>query len=186
MSVAAKSCLRPSAETLMGARYGRVVWARPAAKRPRRAQALSEAVYATFGDAGRLMNNAATRVGGGAWGRRGVAIPGCRITAHLLILGWTTTGKNQHRPGAWRPDQVIDVLLAALDRGDFYIICPDDETTLEMARTPIVWSAGDLVENRPALSRWHPDDARGFAQSARDLPARAAPVAARYGFGHLC
>jgi hypothetical protein len=89
---------------------------------------------------------------------------GCRITAHLLIPGWTTTGKNQHRPGAWMPDRVIDVLLAALDRGDFYIICPDDETTLKMDRKRILWSAGDLVENRPALSRWHPDYAREFAQ----------------------
>jgi hypothetical protein len=63
------------------------------------------------------------------------------------------------------PDQVIDVLLAALDRGDFYIICPDDETTLAMDRKRILWSAGDLVENRPALSRWHPDYAPEFAQS---------------------
>jgi hypothetical protein len=28
----------------------------------------------------------------------------------------------------------------------------------------ILWSAGDLVENRPALSRWNPDYAREFAQ----------------------
>jgi short-subunit dehydrogenase len=91
-------------------------------------------------------------------------IEGCRVTAHLLIPGWTTTGKKEHRPGAWLPDQVIDLLLAALDRGDFYIICPDDETTLEMDRKRILWSAGDLVENRPALSRWHPDYAREFAQ----------------------
>jgi hypothetical protein len=89
---------------------------------------------------------------------------GCRITAHLLIPGWTTTGKKEHRPGAWLPDQVIDVLLSALDRGDFYIICPDDETTSEMDRKRILWSAGDLVGNRPALSRWHPDYARDFAQ----------------------
>jgi hypothetical protein len=89
---------------------------------------------------------------------------GCRVTAHLLIPGWTTTGKKEHKPGAWLPDQVIDFMLAALDRGDFYIICPDDETTLEMDRKRILWSAGDLVENRPALSRWHPDYAREFAQ----------------------
>jgi hypothetical protein len=33
-----------------------------------------------------------------------------------------------------------------------------------MDRKRILWSAGDLVENRPALSRWHPDYAREFAQ----------------------
>jgi short-subunit dehydrogenase len=87
---------------------------------------------------------------------------GCRITAHLLIPGWTTTGKREHKPGAWLPDQVIDFMLAALDRGDFYIVCPDGETTSEMDQKRILWSAGDLVENRPALSRWHPDYAREF------------------------
>jgi hypothetical protein len=65
-------------------------------------------------------------------------------------------------PAVRRPGQ--DVLLAALDRGDFYIICADDETTPEMDRKRILRSAGDLVENRPALSRWRPDYAREFAQ----------------------
>ena len=59
---------------------------------------------------------------------------------------------------------MIEVLLATLDRGDFYIICPDDETTLATDRKRVLWSAGDLVENRSALSRWHPDCAREFAQ----------------------
>ena len=57
--------------------------------------------------------------------------------------------------GAWLPDQVIDVLLAALEEGDFYIICPDGEVTPEMDRRRILWAAGDMVDNRPALSRWH-------------------------------
>jgi hypothetical protein len=33
-----------------------------------------------------------------------------------------------------------------------------------MDRKRILWSAGDLVENRPALSRWHSDYAGEFAQ----------------------
>ncbi len=37
------------------------------------------------------------------------------------------TGKRAHKPGAWLPDRVVDAMIAALDRGDFYIICPDDE-----------------------------------------------------------
>jgi hypothetical protein len=32
-----------------------------------------------------------------------------------------------------------------------------------MDRKRILWSAGDLVENRPPLSRWHPDYACEFA-----------------------
>jgi NAD(P)-dependent dehydrogenase (short-subunit alcohol dehydrogenase family) len=87
---------------------------------------------------------------------------GCRVTAHLLIPGWTTTGKRAHMPGAWLPDQVIDLLLAALDRGDFYILCPDNEVTPEMDRRRILWSATDITENRPPLSRWHPDYADEF------------------------
>ena len=82
---------------------------------------------------------------------------GCRVTAHLLIPGWTTTGKREHVQGAWLPDQVIDFMVAGLEHGDFYILCPDDEVTLEMDRKRILWSAHDIVDNRPALSRWHPD-----------------------------
>ena len=28
----------------------------------------------------------------------------------------------------------------------------------------MLWAAGDIVENRPALSRWHPDYAEAFAE----------------------
>jgi NAD(P)-dependent dehydrogenase (short-subunit alcohol dehydrogenase family) len=145
---------------------------------------LKEAVYGSFGEVG-LMNNAATRVGGGAlapfedwrtafevnfWGvvhgvrafvpamiaqgtpamvvntgsKQGITnppgnlpynvtkaalktfteglqhelrnTPGCRVSAHLLVPGWTTTGRREHKPGAWRPDQVIDALVAGLAR----------------------------------------------------------------------
>jgi hypothetical protein len=88
----------------------------------------------------------------------------CQVSAHLLVPGWTTTGKREHKPGAWLPDQVIDVLVAALQRRDFYIICPDDDVTPELDRKRILWAAGDLTENRPALSRWHPDYADRFAK----------------------
>jgi NAD(P)-dependent dehydrogenase (short-subunit alcohol dehydrogenase family) len=80
-----------------------------------------------------------------------------RVTAHLLVPGWTTTGTNDHKPGAWLPDQVVDAMLAGVARGDFYIICPDGEVTAEMDRRRILWAAGDIAENRPPLSRWHPD-----------------------------
>ncbi len=82
---------------------------------------------------------------------------GCRISAHLLVPGWTTTRDQKHVAGAWLPQQVVDVMLAALERGDFYIICRDDEVTAEMDNKRFLWAAGDMVANRPALSRWHPD-----------------------------
>lgn len=88
----------------------------------------------------------------------------CRVTAHLLIPGWTTTGKREHKPGAWLPDQVADRLVAGLQHGDFYILCPDDEVTPEMDRKRILWGAGDITENRPPLSRWVPDFQSAFAR----------------------
>ncbi|NQV98302.1 MAG: SDR family NAD(P)-dependent oxidoreductase [Rhodospirillales bacterium] len=81
----------------------------------------------------------------------------CQVTAHLLVPGWTTTGKADHKPGAWLPAQVIEKMVAGVSANDFYIICPDDETTPEMDRQRILWSAQDITENRPPLSRWHPD-----------------------------
>jgi hypothetical protein len=44
--------------------------------------------------------------------------------------------------------------MAGLARGDFYIGCPDGEVTLAMDRKRILWSAGNITENRPPLSRW--------------------------------
>jgi NAD(P)-dependent dehydrogenase (short-subunit alcohol dehydrogenase family) len=86
----------------------------------------------------------------------------CHVSTALLVPGWTTTRGREHQPGAWLPDQVIDFMLDALGRGDFYIICPDGEVTAEMDRQRILWAAGDMTENRPALSRWHPDYAEAF------------------------
>ncbi len=80
---------------------------------------------------------------------------GARVSAHLLIPGWTTTGDADHKPGAWLPEQVVDMMMSGVTAGDFYILCPDDETTTEMDHKRILWSAGDITENRPPLSRWH-------------------------------
>jgi hypothetical protein len=201
--------------------------------KPAALEALRNAVWETFGEVGLLMNNAASRTGGGVWApledwqvamdvnfwgvvhgvrafvprmieqgtpclvvntgsKQGITNPpgntvynitkaalktyteglqhelrntgGCQVSAHLLVPGWTTTGKREHKAGAWLPDQVIDVLVAALARGDFYVICPDDDVTPEIDRKRILWGAGDLTENRPALSRWHPDFADAFAR----------------------
>jgi NAD(P)-dependent dehydrogenase (short-subunit alcohol dehydrogenase family) len=93
--------------------------------------------------------------------------PGCRVSAHLLIPGFTHTGMTarggEKPPGAWTAEQVVDFLLEHLAAGDFYVLCPDNEATREMDARRIRWAADDIVENRPALSRWHPDWAERFA-----------------------
>lgn len=81
--------------------------------------------------------------------------PGCKVTAHLLVPGWTTTGTREHKPGAWLPEQVVDRMLGRLAAGSFYIVCPDNEVTQAMDRQRILWAATDITDDRPALSRWH-------------------------------
>ena len=86
---------------------------------------------------------------------------GERVTAHLLIPGFTYTGMTRQRvaekpPNAWTPEQVVDFMFERLKVGDFYILCPDNEVTREMDEKRMTWAIGDLIENRPALSRWHP------------------------------
>ena len=88
---------------------------------------------------------------------------GSQVTAHLLIPGWTTTGEAEHRKGAWLPEQVIDFMEAAIARDSFFILCPDDETPNETDHKRILWNALDIVEDRPALSRWHPEWKERFA-----------------------
>jgi NAD(P)-dependent dehydrogenase (short-subunit alcohol dehydrogenase family) len=94
-------------------------------------------------------------------------LPGSRISAHLLIPGWVHTGitaaEGAPKPaGAWTPEQCVAFLLASLERGDFYILCPDNDVSRSLDEKRIAWAAGDLIENRPALSRWHPDWAVAF------------------------
>jgi len=93
---------------------------------------------------------------------------GCHTTAHLLIPGFVYTGLTKARgvaekpAGAWTPDETVAFLLDRLAAGDFYILCPDNETTRAQDAKRIAWASGDIVENRPALSRWHPDYAEAF------------------------
>ena len=93
--------------------------------------------------------------------------PGCRITAHLLIPGFVFTplaarGRTEKPDGAWTPEQTVDFMVDRLAAGDFYVLCPDNDTPRPLDEKRILWAAGDLVENRPALSRWHPDHAEAF------------------------
>lgn len=99
------------------------------------------------------------------------AAPG-RISAHLLIPGFVFTDLTRHgraeKPaGAWTPEQTADFLFDRLAAGDFYILCPDNDVPRALDEKRILWAAGDIVENRPALSRWHPDYAEAFAEFVR-------------------
>jgi NAD(P)-dependent dehydrogenase (short-subunit alcohol dehydrogenase family) len=97
---------------------------------------------------------------------------GARITAHLLIpgstfTGMTSRGRSEKPPGAWTPDQVIDLLVDGMAQNEFYILCPDNEVTREVDHRRILWAANDIVANRPALSRWHADYKEAFEQFLR-------------------
>ena len=94
--------------------------------------------------------------------------PGCRVEARLLIPGFvftplTANGRTEKPAAAWTPEQTVDFMLARLEAGDFYILCPDNDVPRWLDERRILWSAGDIVENRPPLSRWHKDYAEAFA-----------------------
>lgn len=93
--------------------------------------------------------------------------PDCNVTAHLLIPGFvftglTANGRTEKPAGAWTPEETVDFMLESLARGDFYILCPDNEVTRALDEKRIAWAAGDIIENRPPLSRWHPEHADAF------------------------
>ncbi len=87
---------------------------------------------------------------------------GGRVSAHLLIPGWTYTGMSRSTDGtkpagAWTAEQVVDRMIASVTAGDFYILCPDNAVSSDLDARRLRWSVGDITENRPALSRWHED-----------------------------
>ncbi|QEE45612.1 SDR family NAD(P)-dependent oxidoreductase [Rhizobium sp. WL3] len=93
--------------------------------------------------------------------------PDCNVTAHLLIPGFvftslTANGRTEKPSGAWTPEETVDFMLESLERGDFYILCPDNDVPRALDEKRIAWAAGDIIENRPPLSRWHPDYADAF------------------------
>jgi NAD(P)-dependent dehydrogenase (short-subunit alcohol dehydrogenase family) len=99
---------------------------------------------------------------------------GARISAHLLIPGFVFTGltkgdRREKPPAAWTAEQTVDFMLERLGEGDFYILCPDNDVSRALDERRILWAAGDIVENRPALSRWHPDYGDVFAAFLKGL-----------------
>jgi NAD(P)-dependent dehydrogenase (short-subunit alcohol dehydrogenase family) len=92
---------------------------------------------------------------------------GRRISAHLLIPGYTFTGMTgvaEKPAAAWTGDQVVDFMLEGIAAGDFYILCPDNAVDRATDEKRMRWAADDIILNRPALSRWHPDYEAEFAR----------------------
>jgi NAD(P)-dependent dehydrogenase (short-subunit alcohol dehydrogenase family) len=92
---------------------------------------------------------------------------GNQVSAHLLIpghvfTGLTARGRSEKPAGAWTPEQTIDFMVTRIDAGDFYILCPDNDVPRRLDERRMQWAAADIIENRPALSRWHPDYAEAF------------------------
>ena len=92
---------------------------------------------------------------------------GHQLTAHLLIPGFVftdlTRGSRIEKPaGAWTPEQTAEFLFQSVERGDFYILCPDNDVSRELDEKRMAWAIGDIIENRPPLSRWHPDYKESF------------------------
>ncbi len=100
-------------------------------------------------------------------------VEGCAVTAHLLIPGFTFTGitagdRTEKPAAAWTAEQVVDFMLPKMAEGDFYILCPDNDVTRAMDEKRMRWAMDDVVLNRPALSRWHPDFKDAFARYMAD------------------
>jgi hypothetical protein len=84
-----------------------------------------------------------------------------------------TTESDVNKPaGAWYPSQVADELWSGLEKGSFYIICPDGETDRALDQARMKWGNADVYEERPALSRWE-ESWKGRADQAIQADAKA-------------
>ena len=114
------------------------------------------------------------------------------VRAALLVPGWVNTSimlKNERKKaknkddfdpnsvffhedkpakGAWMPQQVIDFMIQELDKGRFYLICPDNDVDRETDKLRMTWTMQDITEDRPPLSRWHPDYKEEFADYLKE------------------
>lgn len=99
------------------------------------------------------------------------------ISVHLLVPGWTYTGLSGakpgsvegKKPGAWTPEQVVEYLEGKMDKGEFYVICPDNDVTEEMDKKRMLWTTGDIVYDRQPLSRWREDTKESAAKGVDSL-----------------
>ncbi|WP_115719906.1 SDR family NAD(P)-dependent oxidoreductase [Gallaecimonas mangrovi] len=122
------------------------------------------------GDTAYNVSKAALRALAESVSHKLVSETGKRVSAHLLIPGFTYTGFTKAKgvkekpAGAWTPEQVTDFMFKGINNGDFYLLCPDNEVDRATDLKRIYWGLGDILENRPALSRWHPEHSEAFTQ----------------------
>ena len=81
----------------------------------------------------------------------------------------TTGGVGKEKPeGAWWPDEVAGFLEGKMGEGRFYVVCPDNDVSVEMDKKRMLWGVGDIVYERPPLSRWRD----GYRDDAEEWMAR--------------
>jgi hypothetical protein len=98
------------------------------------------------------------------------------MTIYFFSPGYTWTGvtasngtdKMEEKPGGWTALETVQFMLERVRTGDFYILVPDNETRREVDNMGIMWGAGDVVEGRPALSRWHQSYKSMFEEYIRE------------------
>lgn len=71
-----------------------------------------------------------------------------------MTSGGMVGGKKGKPEGAWWPEQVAQELEERMGEGRFYVVCPDGDVTREMDKKRMLWGVGDIVHERPPLSRW--------------------------------
>ncbi|KAJ4298953.1 hypothetical protein N0V90_004196 [Kalmusia sp. IMI 367209] len=84
------------------------------------------------------------------------------VSVHLLVPGWTFTGLSGNTPGtskekpagAWSAEQVTSYMEKKMQDKKFYIICPDNDVSEETDKKRMLWTTGDIVNERPPLTRW--------------------------------
>jgi NAD(P)-dependent dehydrogenase (short-subunit alcohol dehydrogenase family) len=114
---------------------------------------------------------------------------GGKLRAALLIPGWVNTSimlksvrdkarangesfdkdsvffhEDKPADGAWMPKQVFDFMVQELDKGRFYIVCEDNDVDRETDNLRMTWTMQDITEDRPPLSRWHPEHKDKFTE----------------------
>ncbi|KAF9729641.1 hypothetical protein PMIN06_003244 [Paraphaeosphaeria minitans] len=87
------------------------------------------------------------------------------VSVHLLVPGWTFTGMSGKVPGAsaekpagaWSPEQVASYMETKIRDEKFYIVCPDNDVSEETDKKRMLWTVGDIVNERPPMTRWRPE-----------------------------
>lgn len=120
------------------------------------------------------------------------------VRAALLIPGWVNTSimlktkreeaakagddsfdpnavlfhEDKPHSGAWMPHQIVDFMVQELDQGRFYIVCPDNDVDRHTDNLRMTWTMQDITQDRPPLSRWHPDFKDKFDEFVKANPPK--------------